>query len=165
VKSRVFHCSTASINSLLALLTSVGEIFRPINLVDIIERARVLTPVRNIKHISCRSISSYRLLRGITWDLNSPLRSPWHLNSDFSNSFQGIISTIETVSMIGVLSLNPFILFPAKEVGKFSFHHISQKLTNFSLYINSDHVKKLFRLLFNFLENLYSFRYADFQFH
>ena len=74
-KSRFLHLSTASISSLLALLTSVGDILRPISLSEIIERLRVLIPVRNMKLRSWRISSSYRLLRGMTWVLNSPFRS------------------------------------------------------------------------------------------
>jgi len=74
-RSRSLHFSTASINSLLALLTSEGEILRPISRSDIMERVRVLTPVKNIMLRSWRSSLSYRLLRGITCVLNSPFRS------------------------------------------------------------------------------------------
>ena len=80
-KSRLLHFSTASINSLLTLLISAGDILRPISLVEIIERVRVLILVKNIKHKSWRISSSYRLLLGITWVLKSPLRSLGTLRS------------------------------------------------------------------------------------
>ena len=73
-RSRVLHFSTASINSLLALLPSEADIFQPISLVEIIDKVRVLIPVKNIKLKSCRSSFSYRLLRGMTWVLNLHLR-------------------------------------------------------------------------------------------
>ena len=75
VRSRRRHVSTALLRSLLALLISVGEIRRPINLSEIMDRVRVLMPAKNIILKSRAISSSYCLLRGITAVLNSPLRS------------------------------------------------------------------------------------------
>ncbi len=72
---RILHFSTASINSLLALLISVRDTLRSISFLEIIERLHFLIPVRNIKLRSSRILSSYRLLLGITWVLNLPLQA------------------------------------------------------------------------------------------
>ena len=65
-KSRSRQASTAWVSSRLALLTSIGESFLPIRVSDIMERVRVLTPLRNMTQRSLRMASSYCLLRGIT---------------------------------------------------------------------------------------------------
>jgi len=78
-KSRCRHRSTASDNSTLTELISVGDIFRPIRRSEIIERVRVLTPPKN-RTPKSRPISfSYCLLLGMTAVLNSPLRSRGNL--------------------------------------------------------------------------------------
>lgn len=80
-KSRFLHSSTASTSTLLELLTSVADSLLPTNFLDIIERVRVLTPVKYIMHKSCRIDSSYCLLLGIISLLNSPLLSLGTLTS------------------------------------------------------------------------------------
>ena len=74
-KSRFLHLSTESTSSLLAWLTSVWEIFRPMRRLDITAKVRVLTPPRNIRQRSRRISSSYCLLRGSTWVSYSPFLS------------------------------------------------------------------------------------------
>jgi len=74
-KSRCRHASTAALRSALTLLISVGEIFRPISLSEIMDKLRVLTPAKNKMLKSRATSSSYCLLRGITVVLNSPFRS------------------------------------------------------------------------------------------
>jgi len=69
------YASTTWVSSLLTVLTSLEEILRPISLSEINARVRVLTPTKNMANRSSRSESLYCLFQGITWVLNSPLRS------------------------------------------------------------------------------------------
>ena len=87
-RSLTLHFSTASIKSWLALLTSLADTLNPINLLDIMERVRVLTPVKNIILKSWRISRSYRLLRGITWVLKSPFLSRGTSTSTFPIPFR-----------------------------------------------------------------------------
>jgi len=74
-RSRVRHVSIACFNSVLALLTSVGEIDLPTSLLLKSDNVRVLMPVKYMAARSSVIRSSYCLLRGITWLVKSPSRS------------------------------------------------------------------------------------------
>src|SRR5665811_1133728 len=73
---------------------------------------------------------------------------------------------IGPVTMINVCLVSaPFINTPAQKMGEFLVHHRRQILPNRFSNVHPKHLKKLFWLLLNLLENLRYFRYCHFQLH
>jgi len=58
-----------------------------------------------------------------------------------------------------------FIGFSSQKMGELCIHHRGMIFTDGFSDIESNHVKKFCQLLLNFLENIYYFRYAYFDFY